>query len=157
MEEKPTSVCRYRGKLSSYYDGELPQSELVEIESHLADCRGCSAELEQLKRLSGLLRGAYLPAMPGGALARLHSRVGSAREAVVVRLAERLMAVAATVLVVCGLWLWQANGVRRRYDVSLGGWEIAAMTLGVEDAQHVSPEELLTQWIVTDLSAEEQK
>jgi len=157
MEEKPTSVCRYRQKLSSYHDGELSESELAELELHLARCRGCSEELEQLKKLSGLLKAAYLPGMPDGALARLHSRLGSAREAVVVQLAERLIAVAATVLVVCGLWLWQANGLRRPYEVSLGGWEVAAMTLGVEDAQHVSPEELLTQWIVTDLSAEEEK
>ena len=148
------SVCKYSRQLNAYHDGELSSAALAELEKHLEHCPSCTEELERLRHLSQLLAGVSIPEMSAGVPARLHGAIGSVREVVVVRMAERLIAVAATVLVVCGLWLWHANGASRPYDGPLEGWEIAAMTLEVVDAPDVSPEELLTQWIVTDLSRE---
>ena len=148
------SVCKYSRQLNAYHDGELSSAALAELERHLESCPPCTEELERLTHLSQLLAGVSIPEMSAGVPARLHGAIGSVREVVVVRMAERLIAVAATVLVVCGLWLWHANGASKPYDGPLEGWEIAAMTLEVVEAPDVSPEELLTQWIVTDLSRE---
>jgi len=144
--------CKYSRQLSSYYDGELSYAEQAELRRHVQSCASCAKELEQLRKLSRLLKAAHAPSMPEAALSRLHGKIGSVGEVVVVRLAERLIAVAATVLVACGLWLWHADGVRKTQQVPLQGWEIAAMTLEVEDARALSAEELITRWIEMDLS-----
>lgn len=40
---------RWTDRLSEYLDGELPSSEKMEMEAHLADCSECSATLGQLR------------------------------------------------------------------------------------------------------------
>jgi anti-sigma factor RsiW len=44
--------------LSDYIDGELPASQRVRVEEHLAGCDGCTTILEELRetvRLTGML------------------------------------------------------------------------------------------------------
>src|SRR6266498_3032546 len=41
--------------LNSYLDGELKGSQLHHVQTHLAECQVCRAELRSLERLSGLL------------------------------------------------------------------------------------------------------
>jgi hypothetical protein len=48
-------------KLSAYLDGELKQQERLEVENHLQTCQGCREELEELKRVSSLLRESRMP------------------------------------------------------------------------------------------------
>jgi anti-sigma factor RsiW len=43
--------------LSSYFDGELHGMRLRRVESHLAECDECRAELARIQELSSLLRG----------------------------------------------------------------------------------------------------
>lgn len=47
--------------LSAYYDGELHGSRLREVESHLAECSFCQAELESMESLSHLLQEVPAP------------------------------------------------------------------------------------------------
>lgn len=47
--------------LSAYYDGELRGSRLREVETHLAECSLCQADLKSLESLSQLLREAPVP------------------------------------------------------------------------------------------------
>jgi anti-sigma factor RsiW len=47
---------RYQHSLSAYVDGELGPSESRRLEAHLAGCAECRVQLENLKRLQGLLR-----------------------------------------------------------------------------------------------------
>lgn len=42
--------------LNAYLDGELQGSRLDQVETHLAECQSCQAELESLDRLSVLLQ-----------------------------------------------------------------------------------------------------
>ena len=42
--------------LGAYHDGELKAHRLRQVEAHLAQCTACSAELEQLQMLRGLLQ-----------------------------------------------------------------------------------------------------
>lgn len=56
MNEHPMSW------ISAYADGELKGDRLKQVEEHLAACRDCQMELEQIRKLSALLQLAPLPA-----------------------------------------------------------------------------------------------
>jgi predicted anti-sigma-YlaC factor YlaD len=47
--------------LNAYLDGELHGSRLYQVETHLAECEVCQAELESLDRLSALLQEVPAP------------------------------------------------------------------------------------------------
>ena len=42
--------------LNAYFDGELHGARVSQVESHLAECAECKAELDGLRKLSALLR-----------------------------------------------------------------------------------------------------
>jgi predicted anti-sigma-YlaC factor YlaD len=48
-------------KLGAYLDGELDRRSQIEVQAHLETCLTCQHELEELRRLSNLLRAAPLP------------------------------------------------------------------------------------------------
>lgn len=49
--------------LNAYHDGELHGNRLRSVESHLAECELCQAELESLENLSELLQEVHAPEM----------------------------------------------------------------------------------------------
>ena len=51
-------------KLGAYLDGELDRRAQFEVQAHLETCPACRAELEELRRLSSLLRAAPQPEFP---------------------------------------------------------------------------------------------
>jgi len=48
-------------KLGAYLDGQLGRREKTEVETHLETCQSCRDELDELRRLSYLLRAAPQP------------------------------------------------------------------------------------------------
>ena len=46
--------------LGAYHDGELGAAAARKIEAHLAECGACRAELEEIRRLSDLLKDEIL-------------------------------------------------------------------------------------------------
>jgi len=42
-------------KLSAYLDGELTGMEMLQLRSHLHDCRCCAAEVDEVRRLKSIL------------------------------------------------------------------------------------------------------
>lgn len=50
--------------LNAYFDGELKNGRLHQVEQHLAECESCQKELEALSNLSGLLHEVPLPDFP---------------------------------------------------------------------------------------------
>ena len=50
--------------LNAYFDGELKNGRLHQVEEHLAECEACQAELEALGNVSGLLHEVPLPDFP---------------------------------------------------------------------------------------------
>lgn len=56
------NLCREN--LSAYLDGELPQGERLALETHMAGCPECRAELAQLKAVSGLLKAHVMEPVP---------------------------------------------------------------------------------------------
>jgi anti-sigma factor RsiW len=140
------SRCNNERRLSAYHDGELADEERAALQAHLCRCPACAAELERLRRLSHLLQNAGRVKMPAPAATRLHRAVDDLPEADVGRLAKAILAVAASILMVCGLWLWQANGGES--PDTLPVWETVA---GGSQASVADTEEQLAQWIIRDL------
>ncbi|MDA8130354.1 MAG: zf-HC2 domain-containing protein, partial [Elusimicrobia bacterium] len=56
------NLCREN--LSAYLDGELTPKERLELETHLAGCADCRAELGQLKAVSGLVKAHAMEPVP---------------------------------------------------------------------------------------------
>ena len=148
--------CERSRKISAYHDGELPTEEGRELEGHIQQCPHCARELEWFRSLSGLFAAAGMPEMSSDALDRLHGRIGSVREVFVLRMAEKLMAAAATLLVGCAIWFWQTARVEDSWTAAPERWEIAAVSLQTEAAE-ASAEDMLAQWIVSDLSRENER
>lgn len=140
------SGCDNQRHLSAYHDGELADEERAALEAHLRRCPRCAAELEWLRRLSHLFQTAGRVEMPAPVTDRLHRAVDDLPAADVGRLAKACLAVAASILMVCGLWLWQANGGEPADAIPL--WETVA---GGEQTSAAGTEEQLAQWIIRDL------
>jgi len=138
--------CQYAQRLGAYHDGEVTGEERAALEAHLRQCPACAAELERLRRLSGLLRTATRTEIPGPALARLHRAADDLPAADVGRIAKTCLAVAASILLVCGVWLWQANGGEPADAIPI--WETVA---GGGQTSTAGTEEQLAQWIIQDL------
>jgi len=147
--------CRFGRQLSAYHDGELPEAERTALEAHLARCPACRAELAGIQALGRLVAEAGRAPMPEGLLERAHRRVDSAGEVVVVRLAERLMAAAAAVLLVCVLYLYQAN--RTEAAPPLEEWAPTLISQRVPTSQESGTVDPLVRWVVADLGEEEQQ
>jgi len=143
------SGCKNEQRLSAYHDGELSTEDRADLEAHLARCPVCAAELERLRRLSRLVQTAGRTAMPGPVRSRLHRAVDAAPAADLRRTAKALLALAASVLVVCGVWLWQANGGAEAAE-AIPVWETVAAR-GPAQTGPAASEEQLAQWILRDL------
>lgn len=146
-------ACDRVRKVSAYHDGELGAEEARLMEAHLAECPVCAGELRTLRALSGVLSRAVPLEAPEPVMARLYATASDVRERVVIRLAERLMAAAAAVLVACGVLLWTSGRTSANAELQAAAWERAAVTLHVEAAP-TGEDQQLAQWIVQDLSKE---
>jgi anti-sigma factor RsiW len=59
-----TNDCEYAPLLSLLHDGELPAERSREVLEHVRTCAVCAAELEALRRMSGVFSSASLPPAP---------------------------------------------------------------------------------------------
>ncbi len=100
-----------QSRLSAHHDGELPPDEAAHVAAHVADCSSCAAELASFERLSGLSRRLADPPVPAQLWEELQSKFDASAEprASLARVLpnhvpDRLLALAATVLVAVGVW-----------------------------------------------------
>ena len=141
---------KHSRQVNAYHDGELPPEEARRFEAHLAECPICAEELRQLRSLSRLLKGAPAPDAPAKVIRRLHGTVATGREAAIVLLAERLIAAAAAILILCMVWTWGVLG-RTGTTAAPNSWEWTAVA---PHAETPGDTQQLAQWIVEDLSSE---
>jgi anti-sigma factor RsiW len=73
-----TNGCEYGPLLSLLHDGELPAERSREVLEHVRTCPACAAELEALRRMSGVFSSASLPPAPPS-LKRLKPRAARPR------------------------------------------------------------------------------
>ncbi|MBC8875093.1 MAG: zf-HC2 domain-containing protein [Planctomycetes bacterium] len=93
-------------QLDDYFAGWLSETEASDFEAHLADCAVCRRQLDQQRRIDGLLAQAAgrLEPVPHGLVDRLESQIRCFSRRRTVRTAWGLSAAAAMVLLV-GVWL----------------------------------------------------
>ncbi len=147
-------ACERSRRLNAYHDGELSGEECAVLEKHLRECPSCAQELTRLRRLSGLFAAVEMPGISSDVLDRLRGRVGAVRDVSLLRTAGSLMTVAAALLVACVVWVWQTARVPDSGVEASEDWEIVAVSFQSEAPGEASAEEMLAQWIVSDLARE---
>ena len=100
--------CQFKTRLSAYHDAELTAADIEAVNEHLPTCETCSAELATIRDVSSAL-AAYEPdPISQIELARLHRAIDRVDDGNVIRLAGKLAAVAASVLIICMAWMSQS-------------------------------------------------
>ena len=98
--------CPFSSRTGPFHDGELDPVESRQFEAHLRDCPACADMLESIRQTSRLLSQTPVRPLSQIGMARLHQTAElAARKREVFPLAKALLAVAASVLVICGAWL----------------------------------------------------
>jgi len=141
--------CAWSARLGVYHDGELSAHEAALVRAHLADCPLCAVELQELRRISEALSGAYSPALAPGKARDMAARAFGGGDALV-RTARVLTACAAGMLVVFSLFAIAAPAApepARDFDV-----EAAAVSLDEPGELAVDSDYELASWIMADLS-----
>jgi anti-sigma factor RsiW len=120
--------------LSAYLDGELSSELTAQVEQHVSRCAQCTAELRQLAESSQLLRQHSIDEPNPQEMDRLHQAIRDvAAERSVWRLGMVLGALAASILVVCSVWLMELPAPSARpvqmVRVPAPRWERIAVTL----------------------------
>lgn len=146
------SDCQYGDRLSAYHDQELPPAAAAEVEQHLAQCPACAAELARMQKLSQAFAGLPAPLVSPQAMQRLHRRVDALPGLSIAHLAEALTAVAASIVIACGAWLWASSTPAGAATMPI--WEAAVLQKPAESAPPQASEDRLTVWMVQDLSRE---
>jgi anti-sigma factor RsiW len=102
--------CEFNHRIEAYHDGELAgdANATREVETHLATCQACAAQLAELRAMSALFASAAVaPQMKLSQIARhrLHRHVSDVMDGGLLRLGWAMSAVAASVLLVASVWL----------------------------------------------------
>ncbi|HUT56444.1 MAG TPA: anti-sigma factor [Phycisphaerae bacterium] len=141
--------CGQADRLSAYYDGEIPEPERAALEAHIRGCPLCAVEMARLQRLSRLIGSTGRMEMSPQALERLHQSFDLQPRIALLHMAEVFASVAASILIVSGVWLWMistANEAAGQIPV----WETVAVA--PQDPSGAAAQEQLAQWIIQDLS-----
>jgi anti-sigma factor RsiW len=102
------SECPFQSRLSAFHDRELDAELAAKLESHLSGCQECQQGLQGIRAVSRLLSPPESVRMSQMGVARLHAVAdAAARRRDVFPLARALLAVAASVLVIAGAWLYE--------------------------------------------------
>ena len=147
------SDCQYADRLSAYHDEELAPAAAAEVERHLAQCPACAAELGRMEKLSQAFAGLPAPLVSPQAMLRLHRRVDALPGLSIAHLAEALTAVAASIVIACGAWMWASSAPAEAATMPI--WEAAVLQKPAESsAPQQASEDRLTVWMAQDLSRE---
>ncbi|KPK84411.1 MAG: hypothetical protein AMJ81_05615 [Phycisphaerae bacterium SM23_33] len=142
--------CQRAEELNAYHDGELPPAAGAEFEEHLRQCPRCAAELAHLRELSRLLGTLAEPKLSPQVLHRLHRGAVHASQAGIQRMAQVVSAVAASVLLVCSIWMWRLPADTGRPE-EIPQWERWALRQEEPRVAETGGEELAL-WMIEGLT-----
>jgi anti-sigma factor RsiW len=135
------SECPLFNLIPACHDGELDADKRQALLRHAETCPDCAAELAWLQSVSRTLTATGAPDITEPELVRLHEAVESADAAEgrgVLRIGGALAALAASIIVVSGVWISElgpAPAATRAPSVSVAeapAWERVAVTLRVD-------------------------
>ena len=148
------SQCEHTQRMSAFYDGEVAEGERRELQEHVGRCGQCAAELERLGSLSAFLRTAQVPKLASASLRRFHEAVDGASERTILHMARVFALVAALLLVASLVGIWQDAQGSEPYVHTVPAWERTAVLQQVDLSSGPSAEIQFAEWIVEDLSRE---
>jgi hypothetical protein len=136
------SECQFQLLIGAYHDGELKAEMMRQVERHVEQCPACRAELAATRDLSARIAAVRLGEIDRVESLRLHEVIdeaaaGEQESLPLFRTAGLLAAMAASVLIVSGVWLLDLKPAGRPVGTTGGGtsvvlapeWEQVAMTL----------------------------
>ena len=156
--------CDLKPLIGAYHDRELDAESTARLDRHVVECPVCSMELAALRELSARLAGSVPSDITEAESTRLHAAIEAAAGSSADRLDRLplfrtvglLTALAASVLIVCGVWLidtrpgtaeiagatslpsqWPAN------VVTAPEWERVAVTLHADPRPTVAGGEMV--------------
>jgi anti-sigma factor RsiW len=138
--------CEYCKKVSAYLDCELPAAEREAFEKHLNGCAECSAEVSKLKRISNFVGAAKFT---GSRHQPFEWRANLDRRRVL-RLAQMLTAVAAIVMLFCGLSLMFGKPIQKTKTAAVPNWEKTAVTLKFEPTPSADIDDPIVQVLLKE-------
>ena len=142
--------CEHTREAGAYHDGELPAAAAAAFEEHVRQCVTCAGELEDLRKLSGLLGEVPEAKISSRAMAGLHRCAEEASGAGFRRMAKVVSAAAAAVVVVCSVWMWQLSAAEAE-AAPAPQWEQSALR-GEEFPAAETNEEQLAMWMIEKLT-----
>ena len=169
------SDCIFQKHVGPYHDHELDAETRRGIAQHLSTCPTCTAELAAIRELSARIASAELNTIDDAELARMHEAVNRAagedtRGPQLLRTAGFFGALAASVLVISGVWLRELSSVPRNAAVSWGPpalapeWQRVAVNMradprpGMLDDSPLSPRyAVAVDWMLSSLATMERK
>jgi len=143
-------LCPQIQSISAYHDGELSAERRAAVEQHLLECASCSSELASLKHLSARVAAeAPVTSLSPDGIRRFHRHVDQMTDRSLLRFAELLTGVAASVLVAATLWAFRPVSVAAE---PVPHWQQAAVML-LPEHTGASPSPIRTaEWLVTELA-----
>lgn len=141
--------CHHLPRVHAYHDGELPSDQLTDFTAHLQSCPQCQLELASIQALSNHFRASPKPVPPADLSASIMRRVEQDADPRAIRLAWRLSAAAAVIVVACLPQMQRSGAV-----VNAGppaAWELAA-AIPAGDPGTFSEEHQLARWMADDLA-----
>ena len=143
-------------QLSAYIDGELPQDQVRRLEAQLAESPALTQELSQLRKLSEMFGDARHERLAEVQIARFHDVVQRYRDRMILRTAQYAAAIAAAVLIVCGIALWNdVSAVSQRGDIDMLDSIVFAMPeiqVLTDDDNGMGSDIQFANWMVASLS-----
>ena len=167
--------CRFQLQLDAYHDRELDADARREFEEHLKECPSCPGELAAMRALSSRIEAAIPHDITSAESMRVHEAVNHAADPQpesypLLRTAGLLSALAASVLIISGVWLLDIRSSRTTTFVKTGPstlapeWERVATTLRanprirINDDMFFSPHYASTvDWMLSNLVPTERK
>jgi hypothetical protein len=104
--------CAWRNRLGAFHDGELDSASAAQVESHLASCQACRAELDEIRELSSLARMIGAEGISPFGMRRIHQAIDAEPRFSVLKFAGILTGLAASALVIGSAWLWEVPETR---------------------------------------------
>lgn len=154
------TACAFSSRIAAFHDGELPRPLMQEMYRHLAGCASCRTELSQLQGISKMLVNASVACdssdLTPAELSRFHAAIDAEPEPAVFSLAGPLALIAASVLVICGVWVMALPNPNRPATASgttapMAEWERLAMTL------HPEPHTIMPSSVVAQVSGDDSR
>jgi anti-sigma factor RsiW len=169
--------CPFQPLLTPYHDGELGATAQRRLNRHLLACPACAAALAELRGLSSRIAASVDSEEPRSALAGMHRAIdraaancaparGAPRP--LLRFAAPLGALAASILIIAGVWLLDPNQPASLPDSAAPSfapvavapdWERVAVTLRAEPRADIlsdspfSPRYAAIHWMLDSLAS----